>query len=80
MRVTYLIRQPGDPAETEVAGYRFMAGAETEVHEPEIIKMLSANPWFRVEGFRPLTGGLSEQNRDPTPKLVRPRKYQRREA
>lgn len=80
MRITYIIRQPDDPRTTEVAGYRFIAGAATEVHDPEIITMLAGNPWFRVEGFRPLTGDLSEINRDPTPKLVRPRKYHKARA
>jgi hypothetical protein len=67
MRITYIIRQDGDPVETEVAGFKFIAGAETNVDDPEIIAMLSTNPWFRVEGVSPIRGALSEVNRDPTP-------------
>jgi hypothetical protein len=74
MRVTYIIRQDGDPVETEVGGFRFMAGAETDVTDPLILATLAGNPWFRIEGMAPIKGALSEFNRDPTPVLVEKRR------
>lgn len=70
MRVTYFIRQDGDPVETEVGGFRFIAGAETNVPDPLILATLAGNPWFRIEGVGPIKGALSEFNRDPTPVQV----------
>lgn len=67
MRVTYIIRQPDDPIETEVGGFKFFAGAETDVTDPAILAVLAGNPWFRVEGVAPIKGALSADNRDPTP-------------
>lgn len=80
MKITYIIRQEDDPAITYVKGYRFVAGAATEVSDPAVIATLALNPWFLVEGATPIKGDLSEVNRDPTPILVgkrgpgRPRK------
>ena len=68
MKVTYLQRTPHCPVKTEVGGYRFIAGAETDVKDPEIVSMLSRNPWFRVEGVRL----IGEGDNDPAPKLILP--------
>ena len=68
MKVTYLQRTPACPVKTEVAGYRFIAGAETEVDRADIVEMLSRNPWFRVEGARL----IGEGEMDPKPVLILP--------
>lgn len=71
MKITYIVRQPDDPVTTEVKGFRFMAGAETEVDDPEVIETLSGNPWFRIEGAAQIRGSLSPEHRDPTPMLIK---------
>lgn len=70
MRVTYILRQEGDPVETHCFGHRFIAGMETQVHDPEALKSLAGNPWFLIEGLTVKQTELIRDNQDPTPVQV----------
>lgn len=81
--ITYVPR-PGDDAFTVWFGMKFAANVPRETTNPEMIELAKTNPWFSLDGAKPVArklppkpdAELSLENRSGLPNGADPEKYE----